>query len=127
MTSLRPYLIRAIYEWILDNCLTPYLLVNADKEGAIVPENFIQDGRIILNLRPEAIQNLSFGNSKIEFNARFGGKPMQVEFPVSAVAAIYARENGKGMIFDEDEGESPPSGSESSKDKPSKPVLKVVK
>ncbi len=131
MTSLRPYLIRSLYEWILDNGLTPHLLVNAEYQDTVVPERFVQDGRIVLNIRPEAIQDLALGNSEIAFNARFGGRPMKVEFPVSAVLAIYAQENGKGMIFDDDDGElSPPNrpqGSNSEKAQDSKPRLRVVK
>lgn len=131
MTPLRPYLIRSLYEWILDNTLTPYLLVNAGHENTVVPEQFVQDGRIVLNIRPEAIQNLVLGNSEIAFNARFGGVPMKVEIPVSAVLAIYAQENGKGMIFDDEEGELPPPspspGSNPEKARSSKPRLRVVK
>jgi stringent starvation protein B len=131
MTSLRPYLIRSLYEWILDNGLTPYLLVDAEQKNTVVPDQFVQEGRIVLNIRPEAIQGLVLGNSEIAFSARFGGVPMKVAIPVSAVLAIYAQENGKGMIFDDDDGELPPSGpsrgSKSDKDRPSKPRLRVVK
>ena len=129
MTPLRSYLIRAIYEWIVDNSMTPYLLVNTEDNGTIVPDRFVQDGKIVLNLKPEAIQDLTLGNTNIEFSARFGGAPTQVIFPVAAVLAIYARENGKGMIFDQDDGDLPPSDSGPGPftDKSSKPVLKVVK
>lgn len=130
MTPLRPYLIRSLYEWILDNGLTPYLLVDAEQRNTVVPEQFVQEGRIVLNIRPEAIQNLSLGNAEIEFNARFGGEPMRVEVPIAAVLAIYAQENGKGMIFDDEDGEGPPSpssGPGSEKPRSSKPQLKVVK
>ena len=88
MTSPRPYLIRGLYEWILDNGQTPYLLVNAEHENLVVPRQFVEEGRIVLNIRPEAVQNLGLGNSKVEFDARFGGKPMHVEVPVTAVLAI---------------------------------------
>ena len=130
MTSLRPHLIRAIYDWILENGLTPYLLVNADQEGVIVPGQFVQDGRITMNLRPEAIQGLSLGIEQIEFNAKFSGVPMQVVLPVPAVLAIYARENGKGMVFDDedDSKKSPESGdTDKASGKPSRPDLKIVK
>lgn len=131
MNSLKPYLIRAIYEWIVDNRFTPYLLVNAEVGGAVVPSAFVQDGRIVLNLRPEAVQGLALGNDWITFNARFGGRPMQVDVPVAAVLALYARENGRGMVF-EDEPETdvstPPPEPESPAPKPGKrPVLRVVK
>jgi len=131
MTSPRPYLIRGLYEWILDNGQTPYLLVNAEHENLVVPRQFVDEGRIVLNIRPEAVQNLGLGNSKVEFDARFGGKPMHVEVPVTAVLAIYARENRKGMAFEDDDCErlppGPQSGNGSKKPKPSRPSLKVVK
>lgn len=126
MTPLKPYLIRSIYEWIIDNDLTPYLLVDAENNHAILPHQFVEDGKIVLNVRPEAIQGLSLGNEEIHFNARFSGKPMHIVTPVAAVMAIYAKENGKGMIFDqEDSGhdETPPP-----ENKPSgKPTLRIVK
>lgn len=134
MTSLRPYLIRAVYDWILDNSMTPYLLVDAEAEGAMVPTAYVHEGRIVLNLRPEAVQALSLGDQQIEFSARFGGKPMSVSLPVTAVLAIYAKENGRGMVFEHEEGEEtppnpppePPAGPVK-KSKPSRPVLTVVK
>ncbi len=126
MTSLKPYLIRSIYEWIVDNNLTPHLLVDAENTNAILPIEFIEDGKIVLNIRQEAIQGLSLGNEEIEFNARFSGKPMHIVTPVSAVLAIYAKENGKGMIFDQedsDNDEPPPPV----KKPTNKPNLRVVK
>lgn len=124
MTSLKPYLIRAIYEWITDNDLTPHLLVDANHSGAVVPQQFIDDGKIVLNIRPQAIQALALGNEDIRFNARFGGNPMLIIVPIPAVKAIYAKENGKGMVFDQDDDtESPPP----EKKPPTKPSLRVVK
>ncbi|GAB4254507.1 MAG: hypothetical protein Kow0065_01590 [Methylomicrobium sp.] len=126
MTSLKPYLIRSIYEWILDNELTPHLLVDAETEGTVLPTNYVEDGKIVLNIRPQAIQGLTLGNAEIEFNARFGGKPIHIFVPIKAVMAIYAKENGKGMIFDREEEidapEPPPE-----KPAPSRPKLRVVK
>ncbi|MGZ5052751.1 MAG: ClpXP protease specificity-enhancing factor [Methylobacter sp.] len=126
MTSLKPYLIRSIYEWIIDNNLTPHLLVDADNDNSVLPREFVEDGKIVLNIRPEAIQGLSLGNEEIEFNARFSGKAMHIVTPISAVLAIYAKENGKGMIFDQDDNdgddEPPPA-----KKPPAKPNLRVVK
>ncbi|MGZ4968676.1 MAG: ClpXP protease specificity-enhancing factor [Methylobacter sp.] len=125
MTSLKPYLIRSIYEWIIDNNLTPHLLVDAEDTSAILPKEFIEDGKIVLNIRPEAIQGLSLGNEEIEFNARFSGKPMHISTPITAVLAIYAKENGKGMIFDQEDndGDEPPPVK-----KPAvKPNLRIVK
>lgn len=131
MSSLKPYLIRAIYDWILDNQLTPYLLVNAEAEGAVVPQAFVQDGRIVLNLRPEAVNGLSLGNEAILFNARFGGKPMKVDVPLKAVLALYAQENGKGMVFDDeeagDDATPPPEPETPAPETRSRPKLTVVK
>ncbi len=125
MTSLKPYLIRSIYEWIIDNELTPYLLVNAENSRAVLPQKLIEDGKIILNIKPQAIQGLDLGNTDIQFNARFSGKPMGILVPVSAVMAIYAKENGKGMIFDQEEltDENPPPDDKP----PSRPNLRIVK
>ena len=128
MTSLKPYLIRSIYEWILDNRLTPYLLVDATNNNAVLPTQFIDDSKIVLNIRPEAVEALSLGNETIEFNARFSGKPMHIIAPVVAVMAIYAKENGKGMVFnpeDDDTDDTPPTLPE--KTPPTKPSLRVVK
>ncbi|MFA5985266.1 MAG: ClpXP protease specificity-enhancing factor [Methylococcaceae bacterium] len=126
MTPLKPYLIRSIYEWIIDNDLTPHLLVNAEEGDAVLPKEFIEDGKIVLNIRPQAIQGLSLGNDEIEFNARFGGRPMHIVTPVNSVMAIYAKENGKGMIFDQEDhdGDEPPP---TEKKLPSKPNLRIVK
>jgi len=125
MTSLKPYLIRSIYEWIIDNQLTPHLLVDADNAEATLPQDYIEDGKIVLNLRPEAIQGLTLGNEEIQFNARFSGTAMHIITPTSAVLAIYAKENGKGMMFDPEEydDETPPPEDK----KPSRPHLRVVK
>lgn len=132
MTSLKPYLIRAIYDWIVDNGFTPYLLVNAVADGVMVPSQYVKDGKIILNLRPEAVHGLELTNDYIAFNARFGGAPNQVHIPIVAVLAIYAQENGKGMMFDPDSDEEvpPPTGTDgppAQLREKKRPVLKVVK
>lgn len=125
MTSLKPYLIRSIYEWIVDNKLTPYLLVNADDPDTRLPTHLVEDGKIVLNIRPEAIQGLVLGNVDVEFDARFSGTPLHIVVPVAAVLAIYARENGKGMVFDREEtDEETPA---SPKQPPAKPFLRVIK
>jgi stringent starvation protein B len=128
MTPLKPYLIRAVYDWIVDNRFTPYLLVNATVAGTIVPTQFVEDGRIVLNLRPEAIQGLDMSSEGICFNARFGGQPMRVDIPTLAVLALYAQENGRGMVFDDDEEEdhSPPPEPPQPEPK-GRPTLRVVK
>lgn len=127
MTPLKPYLIRSIYEWITDNSLTPHLLVNAEHPNVILPTDFVEDGRIVLNIRPEAIQGLALGNDEIEFNARFSGKPMHIVVPVTAILAIYAKENGRGMIFDPDENDDETPPPEPEVKAPKRPQLKVVK
>ena len=126
MTPLKPYLIRAVYEWIVDNNLTPHLLINAGNNKGTLPVDFIEDGKIVLNIRPQAVEALSLGNDLIEFNARFSGKPMTITASVNAVLAIYAKENGKGLVFDQennDGDETPPP----EQPMPSKPSLRVVK
>lgn len=126
MTPLKPYLIRSLYEWIVDNRLTPHLLVNAEDSNAVLPLQFAENGRIILNIRPEAVDALSLGNELIEFNARFSGKAMHLVVPVPAVLAIYAKENGKGMVFDPEDDSGPKD--DSAPKKPSeKPNLRIVK
>ncbi len=100
MTPRRPYLLRAFYDWLVDNDLTPHLVVDALMNGVRVPEEFIQDGQIILNVAPRAVGNLELGNDAITFSARFGGRPHSVIVPLYAVQAIYARENGAGTMFE---------------------------
>jgi len=125
MTPLKPYLIRSIYEWINDNALTPHLLVNAEYPGVTLPADYVEDGRIVLNIRPQAVQGLVLGNDGIQFNARFSGKPTHIEAPIQAILAIYAKENGRGMVFDpEMDDDTPPPEPET---KPKKPQLRVVK
>ena len=100
MTPRRPYMLRAFYDWLLENELTPHVVVDATLDGVRVPMEFVQDGQIILNLAPRAIGNLELGNDAITFNARFGGRPHSVIVPLYAVQAIYARENGAGTMFE---------------------------
>ncbi|RZU35361.1 stringent starvation protein B [Fluviicoccus keumensis] len=103
MTPSRPYLVRAIYEWLVDNQATPYLLLDAEANGIRVPLQYVKDGKIVLNIAPHAIKDLFIRNDGISFSARFNGSPMTVEAPMVAVLAIYARENGQGMFFDANE------------------------
>lgn len=103
MTSTRPYFVRGLYEWILDNQCTPYLLVNALYPAAQVPQEHVKDGRIILNLAPSAIRGLVMDNERVEFSARFGGVARLLYLPIGSILAVYAKENGRGMFFDESE------------------------
>jgi len=124
MISNRPYLIRAINEWLLDSQCTPHLLVNAEAPGVDVPQEHIQEGKIVLNIGPQAVEGLRINNKEVTFLARFSGVSRLISFPVSAVLAIYAKENGRGMMFNEaDEPEPDDSGPSPT----SRPSLKVVK
>lgn len=129
MTPSRPYLIRALHEWILDNGLTPYLLVDAERPDLDAPVEYADSGKLVLNVAPRAVRGLALGNRLIAFNARFGGVARDVSVPVSAVLAIYARENGRGMLFSEDGGgdDPPPEGGGDDPGEERKPALRVVK
>lgn len=133
MTPSRPYLVRALNEWIVDNDMTPYLVIDAGIQGVRVPEDYVTNGQIILNVSPTAVTGLIIEDDAIEFSARFGGVPMQVYVPVIAVMAIYAKENGQGMVFGAEPGApEPPDPDGDHKSEPSepshqKPSLKVVK
>ncbi len=136
MTPKRPYLLRALYEWIVDNDLTPHLVVDATIVGTVVPQNFVSEGQIVLNISPTAVQGLQLADHEVRFNARFGGQPMQVVVPMTAALAIYARENGAGAMFEAEpeldkmpelEGEEPASDEAEQKPAKKKPNLKVVK
>jgi stringent starvation protein B len=144
MTSHRPYLVRALNEWILENNCTPYILVNAFETGVLVPQSFVKDGQIVLNISPVAVQGLVISNEGIEFNGRFGGIPTRVYVPTAAILGIYAKENGQGMIFEIENGngngprpEPPPDRKPrsapkaapggSGKGKGGRPSLKIVK
>ncbi|SIO40906.1 ClpXP protease specificity-enhancing factor [Salinivibrio sp. ES.052] len=100
MTPRRPYLVRAFYDWLLDNDLTPHMVVDATLPGVQVPFDYVKDGQIVLNVAPRAVGNLELSNEHVSFNARFGGKPQQVLVPMVAVLALYARENGAGTMFE---------------------------
>ena len=103
LTPTRPYLARAIYEWICDNQLTPYLLVDATQPHTDVPQQFVKDGQIVLNIVPHAVHPLLLRNDAITFSARFGGVSKDIYVPIQAVLGIYARENGQGLFFDPEE------------------------
>ncbi|EXU75422.1 ClpXP protease specificity-enhancing factor [Erwinia mallotivora] len=114
LTARRPYLLRALYDWLLDNQLTPHLVVDINLPGVMVPLEYARDGQIVLNIAPRAVGDLQLGNDEVTFNARFGGVPRQVTVPLAAVMAIYARENGAGTMFEpepvyENAGEEYPS------------------
>src|SRR3569832_184664 len=128
MTSSRPYLIRALYEWIVDNEMTPYIVVASTADGLEVPPQYVQDGQIVLNISPRAVEKLELTKTHFAFSARFGGAALNVWVPPKAVLAIYARENGEGMMFREggiDDG-GPPSPDAPDGSASRKPRLLVV-
>jgi len=103
MSPSKPYMIRAIWEWVIDNELTPHLMVDALYPGTMVPQQFVRDGQIVLNVAPSAVVGLDLDNAGVSFNARFGGIAHDIYVPVAAVLGIYARENGRGMMFEPEE------------------------
>lgn len=134
VTSRRPYLLRAMHEWISDNSQTPHIVVDAGVEGVKVPVQHVKDGRIILNISLNAAQGLSLGNEALSFRARFGGVSQDVVVPIAAIVGIYARESGQGMIFGDNDGPvgttEPPTPSPPAAPPPAGPRkshLKVVK
>lgn len=140
MSSSRPYIVRALYDWILENDFTPYIQVNAFTTGVEVPQEHVKEGQIILNISPNAVQNLSIRNQAIDFDGRFAGIPKHVFVPIAAVMGIYAKESGQGMVFEADgilpEPPKPglpdgpgsiPSGAKSPGPGKKKPTLRVVK
>lgn len=138
MTSNRPYLVRALWDWISDNALTPYLLVDARVPGVRVPPFAVRDGQVVLNVAMRAVADLELGNDRIRFKARFGGVSHLVEVPVGAVLAIYAQENGQGMMFPTEPVDAATAGPEAAGPAPPEtppddppprkgPVLRIVK
>ncbi|WP_395345748.1 ClpXP protease specificity-enhancing factor [Ningiella sp. W23] len=131
MTSNQPYMLKAFFDWILDNGLTPYMVIDASIEGCQVPGEFVRDGQIVLNVSPSACVNFYMDLEQISFQARFSGQPMLVQFPCFAVSAIYAKENGAGTVFTaetmgDDEPPKPPSPSPTP-NKGKKASLRVIK
>ena len=110
-TSNKPYLLRAIYEWALDNDATPHVLISAIDSRVDVPQQFVEDDKIILNISPSAANNMLIDNDGISFSARFGGKPFTIYSPIGSVLALYASETGEGMSFEvETVDDTPPDG-----------------
>jgi stringent starvation protein B len=133
MSSNRPYLLRALNEWINDNGMTPYLLVDAQRDGVQVPASAVKDGRVVLNIAPRAVAQLAIDNHAVRFLARFGGISQAVIVPMPAVLAIYAQETGQGMMLPDDglpmpEGpEDPGPGPDAGGEPPKRSHLRVVK
>ncbi len=143
MNSSRPYLVRALYEWIVDNDFTPHMLVNAEYPAVQVPQGFASDGQIVLNISPSAVRCLHMDNEAVSFEGRFGGVSHTLYVPAGAILGIYARENGQGMVFEleppvmddealddecvEPDDDGPPSGGGQPPRPSGRPSLKVVK
>lgn len=132
LAGTRPYFIRAINDWIVDNEWTPHLMVDAGWPGVAVPEAFVEDGRIVLNIRPSAVRDLVLGNDELSFSARFGGQPQWIRVPIGAVLGIYARENGEGLFFDAGDYTPPEPADEAPAEEDAgraraRPALRVVK
>ena len=140
MSPNRPYLLRAFFDWIVDNDCTPHIIVDAHHPMVAVPQEFVKDGQIVLNIAPRAVTNLSLDGDDVQFSARFNGMPVDIYVPIAGVLGIYAQENGQGMVFDKEDSHEPPPPaplpsapkmvkSSDAKDKSikPKPSLRVVK
>lgn len=128
MLSSKPYLFRAMYEWIVDSRCTPHIVVDAMLPGVLVPQAHVQNGQIILNVSPSAVVGWSQDDKSLSFTARFGGVPQQLHVPFYALMGVYARENGRGMMFEqEDIPPEPPAPPVEPKPSQSRPSLRVVK
>lgn len=126
MTPRRPYLFKAFYDWIVDNKLTPYILVNTAVYGVMVPNEFIQNNQIVLNIAPHSVGQYLANNDRIEFNARFGGVPQHIVVPMAAIVAIYARENNAGIGFEPEPQYDEQQYQEAPKTEPKNP-FRIVK
>ena len=124
LSARRPYLLRAFYDWLLDNQLTPHLVVDINLPGVQVPLEYARDGQIVLNIAPRAVGNLELGNDEVRFNARFGGVPRQVSVPMAAILAIYARENGAGTMFEPEPAYE--LGAQNAEEASGDPVMSVI-
>ena len=135
MRSNRPYLLRAFFDWIVDNECTPHIIVDAHHPMVQVPQEFVKDGQIVLNIAPRAVTNLSLDGDAVQFSARFNGVPVDIYVPIAGIFGIYSQENGEGMVFEKDDSTEPlPPGPKmvtrsDPKDKSvkPKPSLRVVK
>jgi stringent starvation protein B len=131
MTSNRPYLVRALFDWIVDNNCTPYIILSAGLPGVDVPPEYVEDGKIVLNISPTAVRDLNIANDSVSFDGRFGGRSHRITAPIGGLLAIYAKETGQGMAFEEEsDDDGSPNGSPEglpTLDQPSGSHLKVVK
>ena len=126
LSRQRPYLLRGMHEWMTDNALTPHIVVDATREGLDLPAGHVRDNKIVLNVSYAATRALLIDNDVVTFEARFNGVPKVLNIPIDAVLGIYARENGKGMVFAEETAPDPPPD-DASPPKGDRPTLRVVK
>ncbi|MDB4032648.1 ClpXP protease specificity-enhancing factor [Porticoccaceae bacterium] len=131
MRSNRPYLLRAFFDWIVDNDCTPYIVVNAHYPGVEVPQDFVTDGQIVLNVAPRAVSHFEMNHEFVQLSTRFSGMPIEIYFPVGAVMGIYTQENGQGMVFEPETDDdmpppTPPRGPKAVKNTSDKPASKPV-
>lgn len=128
MTSTKPYITRAFYEWILDNGLTPYLVIHTDNSSGLlsIPQQFFDEEQMVFNVSPSATEQLQMNNDGVSFRARFAGVPNEVYVPTENVMAIYAKENGKGVFFEESPGAGSQQQSPQSSIKPAPKAPKIV-
>jgi len=131
MRSNRSYLLRAFFDWIVDNDCTPYIVVNAHYHGVEVPQDFVTDGQIVLNIAPRAVTNFDMNHKFVQLSTRFSGMPIDIYIPVGAVMGIYTQENGQGMVFEPETDDdtpppAPPKGPKAVKTKSDKPTANPV-
>lgn len=126
MTPLKLYLLRAVYDWSVEQGCTPHVIVDATAPGVQIPPAYVQDGQIVLNIHPRAVGRFELSDRALSFSARFGGRPFEVEAPLAAIRAVYAKENGQGIAFPESEESGPPEPEPPAGERP-RPVLKRVK
>ena len=127
MTSSKPYLLRALYQWILDNEATPYIHVDTTCQGLRIPSGIETNGKVVLNISPKAVQNLEMTNDYLSFSARFAGVAEDIYCPIGSLIAIYARETSEGMMFPPEDSPAPGGDDPAGDDRPRGPSLKIVK
>ena len=127
MTSNRPYLARALFDWIVDNNCTPYIILSAELSGVEVPLDYVEDGKIVLNVSPTAVRDLNIANDTVSFDGRFAGRSHRITSPIGGLLAIYAKETGQGMAFEEESDDDGSPGGVPRPGEPSGGHLKVVK
>ena len=132
MTSLRPYLLRALIDWVVDNELTPHMVIDCAVPGVAAPTEHAQDGKLTLNISASAVRNFSLDDKRVSMDCRFQGRSMRIDAPVGAVIGVYAKENGMGMGLEADRGESagdpaPSKPERSRKSASQRPTLRLVK